>query len=47
MTKTDLGFQAEIELLDSDSFNFCFRNGNDEWDNNNCENYVFEYSISP
>ena len=42
MEKTELGFQAEIELLDSDSFNFCFRNGNDEWDNNNCENYVFE-----
>ena len=41
MEKTELGFQAEIELLDSDSFNFCFRNGNDEWDNNNCENYVF------
>ena len=42
MERTELGFQAEIELLDSDSFNFCFRNGNDEWDNNNCENYVFE-----
>ncbi|MBQ3145126.1 MAG: hypothetical protein IJB90_00825 [Clostridia bacterium] len=42
MEKTELGFQAEIELLDSDSFNFCFRNGNNEWDNNNCENYVFE-----
>ena len=42
MERTELGFQAEIELLDSDSFNFCFRNGNEEWDNNNCENYVFE-----
>ena len=42
MEKTELGFQAEIELIDSDSFNFCFRNGNNEWDNNNCENYVFE-----
>ena len=42
MEKTELGFQAEIELLDSDSFNFCFRNGNNKWDNNNCENYVFE-----
>lgn len=41
MERTELGFQAEIELIDSDSFNFCFRNGNNEWDNNNFENYVF------
>lgn len=41
MEKTELGFQAEIELIDSDSFNFCFRNGNNEWDNNNYENYIF------
>ena len=41
MEKTELGFQAEINLLDSDTFNFCFRNENDEWDNNNLENYVF------
>lgn len=41
MIKTDLGFQAEINLIDSDTFNFCFKNNNDEWDNNNCENYVF------
>lgn len=41
MEKTELGFQVEIELIDSDSFNFCFRNGNNEWDNNNFENYVF------
>ena len=41
MGKTELGFQAEIDLLDSDTFNFCFRNENDEWDNNNTENYVF------
>ena len=41
MEKTELGFQAEIDLLDSDTFNFCFRNENDEWDNNNTENYVF------
>ena len=41
MTKTDLGFQAEINLIDSDTFNFCFKNNNDEWDNNDCQNYVF------
>ena len=42
MEKTELGFQTEITLLESDTFNFCFRNGNNEWDNNNFENYVFE-----
>ena len=41
MEKTDLGFQAEIELLEGDTFNFCFRNGDDKWDNNNGQNYVF------
>jgi len=42
MEKTDLGFQAEIELIESDTLNFCFKNENNEWDNNNTENYVFE-----
>lgn len=41
MEKTDLGFQAEVELLESDTFNFCFRNENNEWDNNEYQNYVF------
>jgi len=30
-----------VELISSDSFNFCFRNSNNEWDNNNGENYIF------
>lgn len=42
MEKTDLGFQTEITLLNSDTFNFCFRNGNNAWDNNDSQNYVFE-----
>ena len=41
MEKTELGFQCEIEIKESDSLNFCFRNGNNEWDNNNCQNYTF------
>lgn len=41
MEKTELGFQAEIDLLESDTFNFCFRNENNEWDNNDYQNYVF------
>lgn len=41
MEKTELGFQVEVELLESDTFNFCFRNENNEWDNNDYQNYVF------
>lgn len=41
MEKTDLGFQAEIELGEGDTFNFCFNDGNDLWDNNDRQNYVF------
>ncbi len=41
MEKTELGFQAEIELTSSETLNFCFRNGNDEWDNNDGQNYIF------
>lgn len=42
MEKTELGFQAEIDLIESDTFNFCFKNENGEWDNNNYQNYVFD-----
>jgi len=42
MEKTELGFQAEILLSNEDTFNFCFRNGNNEWDNNEGANYVFD-----
>lgn len=41
MEKTDLGFQAELDLGTGDTFNFCFRNNNDEWDNNDGKNYIF------
>lgn len=41
MEKTDLGFQAEIELGEGDTFNFCFKNGDNCWDNNDGQNYVF------
>ena len=42
MKKTDLGFQIEVELLDKETFNFCLKNENNEWDNNNGQNYVFQ-----
>ena len=41
MEKTELGFQAEITLDDSDCFNFCFNDGKDALDNNNGQNYSF------
>ena len=41
MEKTELGFQTEIDLIENDTLNFCFRNEKDEWDNNNTQNYVF------
>lgn len=41
MEKTELGFQAEINLISSDSLNLCFRNLNNEWDNNDSKNYIF------
>lgn len=41
MVKTELGFQAEIELVSADTLNFCFRDGNNVWDNNKSQNYIF------
>ena len=41
MEKTELGFQAEIELISNDTLNLCFRNSNNEWDNNDAQNYIF------
>ncbi len=41
MEKTELGFQCEIEIKEYESLNLCFRNSNNEWDNNNGENYIF------
>ena len=41
MEKTELGFQAEIELGEGETFNFCFKNNNNEWDNNSNNNYIF------
>ncbi len=47
MKKTELGFQAEIDLLEGDSFNFCFRNENNVWDNNDGQNYIFKLEKVP
>lgn len=40
MTKTEEGFVVDVKLLDNfDTFNFCFKNSYNEWDNNNTQNY--------
>ena len=41
MELTDLGFQTEIDLIGEISLNFCFKNENNEWDNNENKNYSF------
>lgn len=41
MNKTELGFQAEINLPKTDLLNFCFRNSENKWDNNQNSNYSF------
>ena len=47
MDKTELGFQVEVELISSDTFNFCFYNENNVWDNNSGNNYVFQIEKAP
>ena len=42
MEKTELGFQTEIYLTEGETFNLCFKNENDEWDNNDGANYIFQ-----
>ena len=41
MEKTELGFQCEIDMLNYDSLNLCFRNETDIWDNNFGQNFIF------
>lgn len=41
MKKTDLGYQTELCLGSDETINFCFKNQNNEWDNNSGNNYVF------
>lgn len=42
MEKTENGFKAELNMLGYELFNCCFKNTNNEWDNNYGGNYVFE-----
>lgn len=47
MERTELGMQIEIDLIESETFNFCFRNNKNEWDNNDNQNYIFELERPP
>ena len=40
MEKYKNGFVGTVNLLNYDTFNFCFKNSNDEWDNNSYCNYI-------
>lgn len=40
MEKTDDGFSATIEIKEFDTFNFCFKNSLNVWDNNNYSDYT-------
>lgn len=42
MERTELGFQAEISLPESNCLKFCFKNDSNEWDNNNGQDYSFQ-----
>ncbi len=42
MEKTELGFQTEIQLQSSETLNLCFRDNNNNWDNNDSANYIFQ-----
>lgn len=44
MEKTENGFVGTINLLDYEKINFCFKNSNNEWDNNSYCNYIAEIS---
>lgn len=40
MERTEDGFVVNVKMLNFDTFNFCFRNSNYEWDNNDNQNYT-------
>jgi hypothetical protein len=45
MTKSELGYQIEIDLKNYNTFNFCFKNEENKWDNNDGKNYIFNIEI--
>lgn len=47
MSKRDEIFQAEIDILDGNTCEICFKDSADNWDNNSGENYVFSITKKP
>ncbi len=44
MQKTQDGFSAELEVLEGDTLELCFKDSADNWDNNSGNNYLFNIS---
>lgn len=42
MDKSENGFSTSIQLLEYNDFNFCFKDSNDNWDNNNHSDYTLK-----
>lgn len=40
----DSTYETEVNLISNDSINFCFRDGNNNWDNNQTKNYSMPIS---
>lgn len=47
MEKTNYGFVSNIKIETANTFNFCFRNSNYVWDNNNSFNYISSIFSKP
>lgn len=47
MVKTELGFQAEIDVISAESLNLVFKTDKNQWDNNDNQNYVFNIEPAP
>lgn len=44
MQKTQDGFSAELEVLEGDTLELCFKDSADNWDNNSGNNYLLKIS---
>lgn len=44
MQKTQDGFSAEVEVLEGNTLELCFKDSADNWDNNSGNNYLFKIS---
>ncbi|MDF2523624.1 MAG: hypothetical protein K0R31_1265 [Clostridiales bacterium] len=44
MEKTDMGFETSVPIADGDTLNICFKDGNDNLDDNSGKNYSFDIS---